>query len=586
MNTQFSELMGSFIRTGDFPLEANYIFPNEESLKEFYSDELNVTTLHKGLLKIVENDGEGNQALFWVTKKSDSNELEFTKLISSNYESIFEELESLSDKLDQEITKRKETDESLWGTNKPKDIPDDLNSIIDLANAIQDLKKETKALAGTDEDNVVEYLKTLPYQSLTEVSKTLDTFINQYDELNENINTLPEIQSFLEGFTDKDNLKDILDEIISNSNILGTPIPSEDFRTLRGIEDFVRLFKSESEHTDANLQTELNQTQQGVGLDSDGKFSPDQETTHLKNATSVMNALKILDSVIDQYKYSFVESGYYDSEKEDIVLVLKLSDDTTKELRISAHSLVEELDIDNSSPTKVVELDKRRLINGSDKLSADVRLSTNKYNILEKDSNTLLVRGTADNIVFEGDLSVKEKIEQLDVENTIQQDLIDNLTSELVEEQNRAQLAEQELESKINERLKNSFPIVKEIISARELPANPQSGDAYLVKTDGAYYLHEWNGKNWNVRILNPGTLFCVIDGETYRITSTGLDHILDESDLTESNSTQFELTSDGTHYKLKSNLKIDTEINNSSDILLTISSKGLSATVIWGDYD
>ena len=88
-DTPYSETIGSFIRNGNYPLEANYIFPTEEALKEFYSDEVNATTIHKGLLKIVENDGTGKQALYWVTKNQTSDELEFTKLISgTNIDSI------------------------------------------------------------------------------------------------------------------------------------------------------------------------------------------------------------------------------------------------------------------------------------------------------------------------------------------------------------------------------------------------------------------------------------------------------------------------------------------------------------------
>ena len=58
-DTPYSETIGSFIRNGNYPLEAHYIFPTEKALKEFYSDEVNITTIHKGLLKIVENDGTG-----------------------------------------------------------------------------------------------------------------------------------------------------------------------------------------------------------------------------------------------------------------------------------------------------------------------------------------------------------------------------------------------------------------------------------------------------------------------------------------------------------------------------------------------
>jgi hypothetical protein len=47
-------MIGSFIRTGNYPMEANYIFETYEDLVDFYSDEVQKATLHKGLLKIVE----------------------------------------------------------------------------------------------------------------------------------------------------------------------------------------------------------------------------------------------------------------------------------------------------------------------------------------------------------------------------------------------------------------------------------------------------------------------------------------------------------------------------------------------------
>jgi len=56
-----------------------------------------------------------------------------------------------------------------------------------------------------------------------------------------------------------------------------------------------------------NLQSELNQTQIGIGLSGDGSYSSDQETHYLKNATSVMNALKTLDTLIYQVAESSVK---------------------------------------------------------------------------------------------------------------------------------------------------------------------------------------------------------------------------------------------------------------------------------------
>lgn len=539
--SKYSELMGSFIRTGPYPLEANYIFPTEDDLKKFYSEELRATTLHRGLLKIVKNDGEGNQVLYWVTRNKLTQELEFQKLISAvDLDSIFEQLEDLSKKLELEIKIRREADDKIWGTQTPDNIPDDLDSILDLANAVTEireqastLKKELQATVGTDEDDIIAYLQTLPYKSLTEVANALHKFLNTYDEEDSKINTLPELQDFLEGFTDKDKLKWLFQDWYDK--IMGDPYPTEKFRTLRGIEDFVRWLRSVSENTDANLQKELDLTQVGVGLNQDGTYSPDKETYYLQDATSVMNALKILDSLInkainnynlqpgetdsvkisivreetkttiygdvklhtdptndiqiiqDEGLYHNVDSTYengiltiyvngqvrkqhvlglssivedakYDPTTEEIVIIFKLLDGTNSTVRIPVDELIREWVVDNSLPGKVVELTKEEIRGGGpDKLSADVRLSTNKYNILKKDGNTLLVKGTADNIVFEGGLSVQEKINQLEQTDNTQQGLIESLREDLQSEITRAEKKEHEIEDDYNKKISDEY---------------------------------------------------------------------------------------------------------------------------------
>lgn len=205
--SEYSETMGSFIRTGNYPLEADYIFSTEAELKEFYEDPINATTLHKGLLKVVESDETDSQALYWVVETDDG--LEFVKLISSSDTSdLSQQLQELSDKLSEFIENQDETNEAIWGTSNPLTIDTDLNSIKDLSDAISTLKEQ----------------------------------------------------------------------IESNTN--------------------------------TNLQTELDQTQTGVGLNSDGSFSPDQETTYLKNSTSIMDALKTLDNKISNIETTI--SDVYD----------------------------------------------------------------------------------------------------------------------------------------------------------------------------------------------------------------------------------------------------------------------------------
>ena len=494
--SQYSELMGSFLRTGNFPLEANYIFATEEALKEFYSDPINATTLHKGLLRVVENGGDGQQALYWVVKKQTNDELEFVKLIQNiDIDNIDTQLTDLLNKLNQEIQDRKDADTAIWGTSDSINIPDDLNSIMDLANAVSTLRQDIsdlrdsdntineqiRALAGTEQTDIVEYLKTLPYQSLTEVSNALNKFLNEVDSSTTKINTLVELQNFLDGYTDSDTLHNVLDNLWNK--IEGDIIPSEEFQTLKGIEEFVRKLEQWAKDRTNNLQTELDQTQVGVGLSGDGSFSPDKETNYLQDATSIMNALKILDglvfkaisgititpenndvvqlavrkelegyiiaaklllsnaygnellkkddglyiNVVSEYNSgtltlkvndkivsqhvlgfsSLVSKAYYDTESESIKIVFRLLSGNNEEITIPVGALIREWEPDNSNPGKVVEITRETVVDGADKVSADVRITDDKYNILTKSGNSLLVRGTADNIVH-NDVKVSE----------------------------------------------------------------------------------------------------------------------------------------------------------------------------------
>lgn len=572
--SQYSEMMGSFIRTGNYPLEANYIFPTEQELIKFYKDDLNKTTMHRGLLRVVLDDGTGKQALYWVVKKETNNDLKFTKLISfNNIQELQDAVDELDKKLQQEIKERKEEDEAIYGTDNRLQIPDDLNSILDLANAVLELrddlqdeidrattaegnlKQDIKYIVGTEEDDIKKYIDTyLDYPTLTDISNELNRFLNTVDDSDESINTFLELQKFLSGYKDTDKLKDVLQKLVDD--IMGDPYPNPPFRTLRGIQDFVQTLASVNKNRMDNIQTELDQTQVGVGLSGDGAYNADKETYYLKDATSVMNALKILDSLINEAinncnlqsedtetvkidikkeaskttisarvkispepgndivakedgiyhnidsEYlngiltikvngnirqqhvlglsSIVDTAYYSPEQEAIIIVFRLLNGEKQNIVIPAGALIQEWTVDNSISTKVVELTKDRVLgDGPDKLSADVRISTNKYNILEKDGNTLLVKGTADNIIFDGDVSVKSKL-QAEIDRAISKDdaleraltnevlrakeVENELASEIASEIVRASRAEEALDSKIDTQIAESRRIEEEII--------------------------------------------------------------------------------------------------------------------------
>ena len=617
--SQYSEMMGSFIRTGNYPMEANYVFPTEAALKEFYSDPINATTIHKGLFRIVENGGDGKQALYWVVQKQTNDELEFVKLIENiDINNINEQLEDLQTRLEEEIDNRKKSETAIWGTNDPTNVPEEFNSILDLATELasliqevsdihkelidsddsikKSLKTEIKAIAGTQEDNIVEYLKTLPYKSLTEAANALDKFLNTMDNTSNQINTLPELKFFLEGYTDTQKLRHVLLDL--QAEILGNPIPSEDFRTLRAIEDFVRILKADSENTDKNLQSELDNTQVGIGLSGDGSYNSDTETYYLKDATSVMNALKILDSLmyeaisgitiqasntdvvdlnirkelegyvigaklnlsnvigndlikkedglyfnvkstynngtlslyvndklIAQHVLGFssiVESAYYDPTQESILIVFKLLNGEKQTITVPVGTLIRELVVDNDQPGKVVELTRETVIDGPDKLSADVRIYNDKHNILKKIGNSLSVDGTSDSIthndetlssvletikttVSTNNTAVNNKIDseiaRAKAEETAIKESIENLkdsTSEsiadlnlkdqeiqssLSNEINRATEAENNLKVSVQD-LKDSDSAIKQSIEGLKVTVNGNSLDIAKVQNN------------------------------------------------------------------------------------------------------
>ena len=461
-------------------MEANYVFPTEAALREFYNDPINATTIHKGLFRIVEDGGDGKQALYWVVQNQTSNELEFVKLIENiDIDNIDEQLEELQAKLEEEINNRRLSDNALWGTTDPTNIPDNLNSILDLAtqltslrSIVSDIYGGLKATVGTQREDITGYLQLLPYKSLTETANALNNFLNTVDNTTSQIDTLPELQSFLEGYTDTDKLRQVLTNL--QTDIMGSPIPSENFRTLRAIEDFVRILQSTSENKDNNIQSELDNTQIGIGLSGDGSYNPDAETHYLKDATSVMNALKVLDSLmyqalsnmsiqanntdvvdltvrkesdgyvigaelnlsnvagndllkkedglyfnvkstynngtlslyvndelISQHILGFsciVESAHYDPSSESIIIVFKLLSGESQTITVPVGTLIRELVVDNDQPNKVVELTRETVVDGPDKLSADVRLNNSRHNILQKVGNTLTVEGTTSNL--------------------------------------------------------------------------------------------------------------------------------------------------------------------------------------------
>lgn len=181
--------------------------------------------------------------------------------------------------------------------------------------------------------------------------------------------------------------------------------------------------------------------------------------------------LKINDRIVAQHNLglsSIVDTGYYDPTTESMIIVFKLDNGEKQTVSIPVGALIREWDVDNSQPGKVVELVREEVINGPDRISADVRLVVDKNNILEKQGNALIVRGTSDNLTHKGaNLS----------------EVIDALQEELEEEKKRAEEAEDTLLDEVAKKADIDSPIFKGVPMVETSP-DPEDSSQRIPSTN------------------------------------------------------------------------------------------------------
>lgn len=383
---KYSELIGSFQRTGDFPLEANYIFSSEAALKEFYSQPEHIVTAHKGLLKVVANPETGEQSLWWAVKKKTNDELEFKKLATySSVGGLDEQLKKLEDLINQEISDRKTADDAIWGSVDHTSVPEDLNSLKDIAEEITKIREHLGNLDSTDE----------------ELQSNIDKVQAELDKTQEGVGLgedgayVPDTETtYLKDSTSvMDSLRK-LDELVNHA-IHFNWVTLEDTPSIE--LDIDRQITGTTISGNVKVSTDSGN---GITIKNDGLF--------YKLTTEYLDGLltiKVNDNVIGQHQIglsAIVEDAKYDPDTEELVIVFKLLTGDRQVVRIPVGTLIREWEVDNSIPDKVVELEKvLSLGTGADKLSADVRLYTAKDNILVKEGNALYVKGTSDNITHD-----------------------------------------------------------------------------------------------------------------------------------------------------------------------------------------
>ena len=104
---------------------------------------------------------------------------------------------------------------------------------------------------------------------------------------------------------------------------------------------------------------------------------------------------------------------YYDPVTENLVILYVDGNGDLKETKIPIGEMLTDWEWDIQNEGHNVRLSKRRVVNGNDKVSADVNIYESDDNILVDKVHQLYVKGTADNIKY-GDTNVGEELEKLD----------------------------------------------------------------------------------------------------------------------------------------------------------------------------
>ena len=136
-----------------------------------------------------------------------------------------------------------------------------------------------------------------------------------------------------------------------------------------------------------------------VGLDYD-------KATHTLTFKDGVNP----DKVLALNAASVLEYCTYENGK--LILNFKLSNGTTSKTEIPLSEIIKDFELDNTNHTvNLARVSDSE--NGQWKLSADVNVSTLSDNILEVTNNELFVKGTADNIKYDDEMSVEKAIMSL-----------------------------------------------------------------------------------------------------------------------------------------------------------------------------
>lgn len=427
MPEQYSQIIAPFKRTYGGPLEANRDFTSIEELLAFAKT--NQYLLYEGLVLSAKTDvgklpvpvRETFQAslpdvtsttVFYVVSKNKYNTTNnmVEPLIGEWYAwCMGTEADCILFKAavdDNKVTNEDimEMLKALLGVEDPAMLPEDLNSLSKIASVIASIQTSVtllnnfkteqqsvnRAITGASTDDVVSYLKTLRYANMTMLNNKIEEFFDKTNPDDDSIDTWKELSAFLAGFKDTDTLKGKMEEII------GSKITFKDSSTVTV--------------TDLDLKS-------GREVSMEVLVDPDAENQILKHANGLYFNLSLKDEVnggIGIYVNGNlkkiidiagavdlnIDDFYYDAASENLIIVISAAG-KKKTVRIPLSQALREWETDNSNTQEPIHLHLSSSVGeGKDKLSAELVISTDPSNLLQKTENGLLAPGKANLIAY------------------------------------------------------------------------------------------------------------------------------------------------------------------------------------------
>ena len=416
MSKQFSQIIVPFKRVTGEPIELDYKFSTEDELKQWASE--NAAILHAGLLKIVENTDSKNLSFYTFREIPNSSSsvidvknFELVKLFDiGELDGAQEDIQDLKDQII-----------AIWGVEDPANINENYNSIKKLAETVdaingkigklRTLHQTDKALAGYAGDDIIEYLQTLKYGSITALSKALNSFLNTSSAVGSDIITWEDLRNFLTGYKNDTTLKDIINQVTGGVfTFVDTDTVSTDVRELKtGTE--VRLnvkLGTGVDDSDLNIRNDNQIIVKNGGIFHNLQIHDTGDALRFKVNGSIIHIFeyaKLISSAIS------IEDITYDPSTEQLIIKVKTSSGI-KEYKVPMSLILRNWDVSNTKGSGVILTLTRATADEGDKLSARAEISIEEGNAVQLKSDGLYASNDSNDIHY-GNVSVAHQLDVL-----------------------------------------------------------------------------------------------------------------------------------------------------------------------------